>query len=201
MGTDGINDFLSWMGRRTTGGVGGPLGPWAMIPAVSETYNSIFIYPFFGRGTPESDLHYDVFTATAVAGAGLIVATGGTGGLAIAGGGVTAGTTAGCGWFVAGGVLGIGGALGNYALNEGQSDGADPPPEQPAPTRPAHKYAGKTVSDILRLKRGSIRQAPLPEGAKPWSEIESMTWEQVQASKGPGWKAVRKLLTDQRFDR
>ena len=67
-----------------------------------------------------------------------------------------------------------------------------------------HKYAGLRVSDILRLKLGSVRTAPLPSGSPAWDEFERLTWEQVadDASRNrPGYKTVRKLLTDQRFDR
>jgi hypothetical protein len=67
-----------------------------------------------------------------------------------------------------------------------------------------HKFAGLRVADILLLKLGSIRSAPLPAGAPTWAEIEAMTWEAVDAAarrNEPGFKTVRKLLTDQRFDR
>lgn len=67
-----------------------------------------------------------------------------------------------------------------------------------------HKYAGMWVRDILRLKLGSIRNAPLPEGSPDWSEVEAMTWEQVDEdakANTPGFRTIRKLLTDQRFDR
>lgn len=67
-----------------------------------------------------------------------------------------------------------------------------------------HKYAGMRVRDILRLKLGSIRNAPLPEGSPGWSEVEAMTWEQVDdeaKANTPGFRTIRKLLTDQRFDR
>jgi hypothetical protein len=67
-----------------------------------------------------------------------------------------------------------------------------------------HKYAGLRVADILQLKKGSVRTAPLPPGAPPWADLEAMAWEQVEESarrNEPGFKTVRKLLTDQRFDR
>jgi hypothetical protein len=67
-----------------------------------------------------------------------------------------------------------------------------------------HKYAGLRVSEILRLKKGSVRQAPLPDGSPSWSEFEGMMWEEIEEGARqnlPGFKTVRKLLSDQRFDR
>ncbi|MGE0820709.1 MAG: hypothetical protein AB7P18_01215 [Candidatus Binatia bacterium] len=44
-----------------------------------------------------------------------------------------------------------------------------------------------------------MKQAPLPSASPSWSEFEEMTWEQIEegaiAGK-PGFKVVRKLLTD-----
>jgi hypothetical protein len=60
------------------------------------------------------------------------------------------------------------------------------------------------VSEILQQKRGRIKQAPLPSGSPSWDEFEQMNWEQIEegATAGnPGFKVVRKLLTDKRFDR
>jgi hypothetical protein len=67
-----------------------------------------------------------------------------------------------------------------------------------------HQFAGLKVAEILQQKRASIRQAPLPEGAPSWREFVQMTWEQIDegARKNrPGFKVVRKLLTDRRFNR
>jgi hypothetical protein len=68
----------------------------------------------------------------------------------------------------------------------------------------AHKYAGLRVSEILRLKKASIRTAPLPPGSPSWAELEPMMWETVDEKarqNEQGFRTVRKLLTDQRFDR
>jgi hypothetical protein len=68
----------------------------------------------------------------------------------------------------------------------------------------AHKYAGKTVREILRGKKASIRAAPLPAGSPDWAEFETMRWEEIEAGaadNNPGFKTVRKLLSDRRFDR
>jgi hypothetical protein len=67
----------------------------------------------------------------------------------------------------------------------------------------AHRFAGMRVREILRLKKGSIRTAPLPPGAPAWAEIEGMIWEEIDRAASdnqPGFK-IRKLLADQRFDR
>ncbi len=73
-----------------------------------------------------------------------------------------------------------------------------------------HKFAGLRVADIvrvadiLRTKKTSIRFAPLPIGSLTWVEFELMLWEQIEDGarrNEPGFKMVRKLLTDQRFDR
>jgi hypothetical protein len=53
-------------------------------------------------------------------------------------------------------------------------------------------------------QKASIRQAQLPEGSINWDEFSVMTWEQIE--KGveeniPGFRVVRKLLNDRRFDK
>jgi hypothetical protein len=60
------------------------------------------------------------------------------------------------------------------------------------------------VVDILRHKKASIKQARLPQGSPDWDEFSRMTWEQVEdgaRTNRPGFKVVRKLLTDKRFDK
>jgi hypothetical protein len=67
-----------------------------------------------------------------------------------------------------------------------------------------HRFSGQRVSDILKQKRGSIKQAHLPSGSPSWDEFSEMSWEQIEegaAANRPGFKVVRKLLTDRRFDR
>jgi hypothetical protein len=67
-----------------------------------------------------------------------------------------------------------------------------------------HKFTGLTVADILKLKKGNIKQAKLPKGSPDWDALSQLTWEEIEigAKMGqPGFKMVRKLLTDKRFDR
>ena len=66
------------------------------------------------------------------------------------------------------------------------------------------KFAGMKVRDILLLKKGSVRTAPLPPGSPSWDQILDLLWEEVDAAAKagrPGFKTIRKLLSDQRFDR
>jgi hypothetical protein len=63
---------------------------------------------------------------------------------------------------------------------------------------------GRKVADILKQKKAGIQQARLPQGSPPWDAFMEMTWEQIEAgarTNRPGFKVVRKLLTDKRFDK
>lgn len=67
-----------------------------------------------------------------------------------------------------------------------------------------HKFAGLLVAEILKRKKGSIKQASLPAGSLSWDEFSTLTWEQIEEGarqSRPGFRVVRKLLTDRRFDR
>jgi len=68
----------------------------------------------------------------------------------------------------------------------------------------AHENAGKVVGEILQGKKGSIRQAPLEPGSPSWNEIDFLTWEDVvtkAAADEPGFRTIKKLLGDKRFDK
>jgi hypothetical protein len=44
----------------------------------------------------------------------------------------------------------------------------------------------------------------LPQGSPDWDEFSEMTWEEIESGaqvNAPGYKVVRKLLTDKRFDK
>ena len=68
----------------------------------------------------------------------------------------------------------------------------------------AHKFAGRTVRQILESKKSSVKTAPLPAGSPTWAALNPMFWEEVDAAAKDnvaGFKTVRKLLTDRRFDK
>lgn len=64
--------------------------------------------------------------------------------------------------------------------------------------------AGKTVGQILRGKRSAIRQAPLEPNSPGWDDILRMPWEEVvekAEADEPGFRTIKKLLGDGRFDK
>jgi len=63
---------------------------------------------------------------------------------------------------------------------------------------------GETFADILTRKKASIKQAPLPSGSPDWDTFMQMAWADIEEGardNKPGFKVVRKLLTDKRFDK
>jgi hypothetical protein len=66
------------------------------------------------------------------------------------------------------------------------------------------RFAGLSVRQILGLKKASVRNARLPAGTPSWDEIADMTWEEIDSAaraSRTGFKTIRKLLSDSRFDR
>jgi hypothetical protein len=66
------------------------------------------------------------------------------------------------------------------------------------------RNAGKTVAGILAGKQASIKTPALPPGSPSWDDILHLTWEEVEENarrRVPGFKTIRKLLTDGRFDK
>lgn len=60
------------------------------------------------------------------------------------------------------------------------------------------------VSEILKGKKGSIKQAQLPASSPSWEEFIEMIWEEIERGAEeniPGFRMVRKLLSDRRFDK
>ncbi|PSM30670.1 hypothetical protein BVG81_009345 [Haliangium sp. UPWRP_2] len=60
------------------------------------------------------------------------------------------------------------------------------------------------VSEILRNKKGSIKNAPLEKGSPSWEEIQNMTWSEIERGakeNKPGYRTIRKLLSDSRFNK
>ncbi|MEH2400495.1 hypothetical protein [Nostoc sp.] len=60
------------------------------------------------------------------------------------------------------------------------------------------------MSEILKYKKGNIKQGSLPEESPSWDEFCEMLWEEIEAEaevNQPGFKVVHKLLSDNRFDK
>jgi hypothetical protein len=67
-----------------------------------------------------------------------------------------------------------------------------------------HVNAGKTVAEILKRKRATIKDAPLDEGSPSWDDILDLTWEELKrrAARGePGFRTFKKLLERRRFNK
>jgi hypothetical protein len=67
-----------------------------------------------------------------------------------------------------------------------------------------HSNSGKTVQEILKGKRASIKSAPLEEGSPSWEQIMNLTWEEIEenATNGElGFDTFKKLLGRKRFDK
>jgi len=62
----------------------------------------------------------------------------------------------------------------------------------------------KTVEEVLKTKKGSIKNAPLPPGGPNWKDLLKKTMKEIKdlAQKGvKGYKEIWKLLTDSRFNK
>lgn len=60
------------------------------------------------------------------------------------------------------------------------------------------------VRDILKRKRGGIRQAPLEPGSPSWDDILNLRWEEIVTradADEPGYRTIKKLLGGGRFNR
>ena len=66
------------------------------------------------------------------------------------------------------------------------------------------KYAGKTVAEILKGKKASIKEAAIDPGSPSWDEILNLTWEEIQERakrRQPGYKTIKKLLGTREYDK
>ena len=61
------------------------------------------------------------------------------------------------------------------------------------------KTAGSdpTVAEILERKKASIKDAPLPKGSPSWEDLSEERMSEIDT----GYKTIRKLLSDRRFDK
>ena len=94
------------------------------------------------------------------------------------------------GLIVAGGALIIAGGMAIYGMANAQNG----------------KYGDATVKDVLKHKKGSIKQAPLPSGGPNWNDLirDGVTMETIRrlADKGEiGFKEIWKLLNEIRFNK
>ena len=70
--------------------------------------------------------------------------------------------------------------------------------------RAPQRAAIHLVREILRGKKGSIRQAPLPKGLPSWEEVLDLPLSEIERRANAdetGYRTIRKLLKDKRFDR
>jgi hypothetical protein len=66
------------------------------------------------------------------------------------------------------------------------------------------KNAGKTVAEILKDKKGDIKTAPLSPGSPSWDQLMDTPWEEIvrrAKRRVPGYKTIKKLLTDPRYNK
>ena len=64
--------------------------------------------------------------------------------------------------------------------------------------------AGKTVEEILKGKKAGIKQVALPKGSPSWDDILGDLWEEITRGakqRLPGYKTIRKLLSDPEYDK
>jgi hypothetical protein len=61
-----------------------------------------------------------------------------------------------------------------------------------------------TVAGVLERKKASIKDAPLPTGSPSWEDIRDERMSEIdrRARRNvSGYKTIRKLLSDKRFDK
>lgn len=64
--------------------------------------------------------------------------------------------------------------------------------------------AGKTIAEILKTKRASIKRARLEKGSPSWDDILHLTWEELvekQQRRVRGFKTFYKLLQQKEYDK
>jgi hypothetical protein len=64
--------------------------------------------------------------------------------------------------------------------------------------------AGKTVAEILKMKRAAILKAALGKGSPGWDDIMHLRWEEIvrkQKRRERGFKTFYKLLSNKEYDK
>lgn len=62
----------------------------------------------------------------------------------------------------------------------------------------------ETVREILRRKKGTIKDAALDPGSPSWNDILDETWGEITANarlRVRGYKTLRKLLSDSVYEK
>jgi hypothetical protein len=70
--------------------------------------------------------------------------------------------------------------------------------------RPKTVGSDPTVAEVLERKKASIKDAPLPKGAPSWEDLSDTRMSEIdrRARRNvPGYKTIRELLSDKRFDK
>ena len=65
-------------------------------------------------------------------------------------------------------------------------------------------HAGKTVAEILKSKKASVRDARLDPGSPSWDDILDLPWEEIVArakKRRIGYKTIKKLLGSKEYDK
>lgn len=56
------------------------------------------------------------------------------------------------------------------------------------------------VKDVLKIRKGSIKNAPLPPGSPSWYAIQDLTFKDISQRRNlPGYNTIWKPITDGRF--
>lgn len=113
-------------------------------------------------------------------------------------------------------LTGDGNLIGNLSLHSesdggGSTTGPGIGPGGTAPDQPTSgdgqlnvPNQGPTVGDVLKGKKGSIKNAPLPPGSPGWNDITGMPIGQVQQNAQnnvPGYKTIWKLLNKGEYNK
>jgi hypothetical protein len=66
------------------------------------------------------------------------------------------------------------------------------------------EYTGKTVREILRVKKGSIKDTRLTPGSPSWDELMDVPWEEIvrrAKARVRGYTTIKKLLNNKEYDK
>gem|GEM_PF-2289589 len=186
------NQFGPWftLSNREQQQLGSPMGP--QNPQSLNRYSYVLNNPM--RYADPSGHCIDILSCTLEgAAAGTVIEPGG--GTIIGG----------IGGFIVGAIITVTIAGGVAYVATHPSDTADTTRVQAQPAETVLNIdPGTKVKDILKGKKGSIKNAPLGPGAPSWEEVEGMSWGDIEKrakANISGYKTLKKLLSDKRFDK